>query len=157
MDTHALAQGIQLSVAPVFMLTAVAALINAFSQRLSRIIDRGRTVADAVDEGEVRNLAHAREELRLLRKRARLVNAALALLAVSAMLISVTTGLLFLGETQTAKLSIGIPISFLGALTFFVAAVFLYLLEVWMSTYIFRFGKEPFETRIEASSTPPNA
>jgi Protein of unknown function (DUF2721) len=150
MDSHSLAQGVQLSVAPVFMLTAVAALINAFSQRLSRIVDRGRTVADAVEQGSARDVPQAQEEMRLLRKRARLINAALALLSISAMLISVTTGLLFLGETQTAQLSISIPISFLGALTAFVAAVFLYLLEVWISTYIFRFGKEPFEARIES-------
>ena len=35
-------QGIQAAVAPVFMLTAVAAMIGALATRLSRIIDRAR-------------------------------------------------------------------------------------------------------------------
>ena len=37
-----LSESIQLSVAPVFLLTAVAGMISALTQRIARVIDRSR-------------------------------------------------------------------------------------------------------------------
>ena len=43
-DTDAITHGIQLAVAPVFLLTAVSGMIGAVAGRLARIIDRARLV-----------------------------------------------------------------------------------------------------------------
>ncbi|HEV7822424.1 MAG TPA: DUF2721 domain-containing protein, partial [Burkholderiales bacterium] len=48
METAAISHGIQLAVAPVFMLSAVSALIGALATRLSRIIDRARYIEDRI-------------------------------------------------------------------------------------------------------------
>ena len=40
---------IQLAIAPVFLLTAVATMINAMNTRLGRIVDRRRVVQDRID------------------------------------------------------------------------------------------------------------
>ena len=48
-DASAATHGIQLSLAPVFLLTAVAAMIGAVTGRLARIIDRARTLEERLD------------------------------------------------------------------------------------------------------------
>jgi len=44
MNPGALSESIQLAVAPVFLLTAVAGMIGALTQRLARVIDRSRVL-----------------------------------------------------------------------------------------------------------------
>ena len=142
--TSLIAQGIQLSIAPVFMLAAVAAMINAVLGRLARIIDRGRFLEEAIDDGSAKKPDVAREEMRMLRKRARTINLSLAFLALCALLLCITAGALFVTEVQHVQTSFLIPASFLGGLLCFIVAVLFFLAEVWMSTYSFRFGKELF-------------
>ena len=55
-----LAQAIQLSVAPVFLLTAIAGLLGVISNRLARVLDRSR---------DPRGPSSGSQELVLLRKR----------------------------------------------------------------------------------------
>ena len=45
-EPSTITHGIQLAVAPVFLLTAVAGMIGAVAGRLARIIDRARVVED---------------------------------------------------------------------------------------------------------------
>jgi hypothetical protein len=44
MITDGISHAIELAVAPVFMLTAIAGLIGALATRLGRIIDRARSL-----------------------------------------------------------------------------------------------------------------
>ena len=48
LDPDTVSHGIQLSVAPVFLLTAVSGMIGVVSGRLARIIDRARHVEQRV-------------------------------------------------------------------------------------------------------------
>ena len=90
MDSSAVAHGIQLAVAPVFMLSAVAALITALATRLSRIIDRARNIEERLAAGTVPHEDAAYWELNRLRLRGRVVNWSVGLLVVCAMLIGAT-------------------------------------------------------------------
>ena len=69
MDPSAVSHGIQLAVAPVFMLSAVAALIGALATRLSRIIDRARHIEDRLAAGDIPDEEAAYWELNRLRLR----------------------------------------------------------------------------------------
>jgi hypothetical protein len=53
MITDGISHAIQLAVAPVFMLTAIAGLIGALATRLGRIIDRARSLEERVHEGRL--------------------------------------------------------------------------------------------------------
>src|SRR3954471_8032328 len=102
LDTAAVTHGIQLAVAPVFLLTAVSGMIGAVAGRLARIIDRARWVEDhALAQADPEFLARARAELAELRQRGRLANGCIALLTTCAFLIGLTIIVLFLGETTT--------------------------------------------------------
>ena len=52
-DLTTVTHGIQLAVAPVFLLTAVSGMIAAVAGRLARIIDRARFVENRLEAGGV--------------------------------------------------------------------------------------------------------
>lgn len=140
LDTGSITHGIQLAVAPVFLLTAVSGMIAAVAGRLARIIDRARQVEDRAratgDEGE---RARALAELRELQHRGRLVNACIALLTSCAFLIGLTIIVLFLGETTAVKVSAAAVGSFLLGVGCFLAALLCFLAETWIATRLLNF------------------
>ncbi len=137
------AHSIQLALAPVFMLTAIAGLIGALAGRLARIIDRGRKLEDRLDDAIS---PHKREaeflaELARLRTRARIVNASMLLLTLSATMISATVVALFLVEAVAMKTDRLIPWTFLSGVFCFLMALAAFLVETLMAGKSLDFGK----------------
>jgi hypothetical protein len=140
LDTAAVTHGIQLAVAPVFLLTAVSGMIGAVAGRLARIIDRARKVEDrALESTDEAFLKRAYAELAELRVRGRLANGCIALLTTCAFLIGLTIIVLFLGETtavQINKFAVG---SFLLGVVSFLLALLCFLAETVMATRLLNF------------------
>ena len=140
LDTTTVTHGIQLAVAPVFLLTAVAGMIGAIAGRLARIIDRARVVEEkgmATDDPVY--LERARAELAQLRRRGRLANVGIALLTLCAVLIGTTIIVLFVGETtefESGKLAV---IGFLCGVVSFLLALVCFLVETVIATRILNF------------------
>jgi Protein of unknown function (DUF2721) len=139
-DLSAITHGIQLAVAPVFLLTAVAGMIAAVAGRLARIIDRGRKVEELARlTQDAAQLDRAYRELATLRRRGRIANGSIALLTLCAILIGLTIILLFLGETMdahSARWAIG---SFLLGVVSFVLALLWFLAETVIATRLLNF------------------
>lgn len=142
MNAGAVLQAIQLAVAPVFLLTAVAAMIAAVATRLARIIDRARELEDRLDAGSAVNVQAAQWELVRLKLRGRICNWSVALLTVCGMLVGVTVMLLFVGETTSPHSERLVPWTFLGALALFVMALVFFLVETLLATHTLRFGRQ---------------
>lgn len=140
LDSDTITHGIQLAVAPVFLLTAVSGMIGAVAGRLARIIDRARTVEDrARGSTDSEFLARAFTELGELRLRGRLANGCIALLTSCAFLIGLTIILLFLGETttvQSGRLAVG---GFLAGVVCFLLALLCFLTETVIATRLLNF------------------
>ncbi|MDB5945556.1 MAG: hypothetical protein JWQ33_582 [Ramlibacter sp.] len=139
-DPGTVTHGIQLAVAPVFLLTAVSGMIGAVAGRLGRIIDRARLVEDRA-RGSTDNdfLGRAELELRELRQRGRLANGCIALLTTCAFLIGVTIILLFLGQTTAARIDGYAVISFLLGVASFLLALLCFLAETVIATRLLNF------------------
>ena len=109
LDTDTIKHGIQLALAPVFLLTAVAGMIGAVSGRLARIIDRARKIEERAKNSQDTQLhSDIQRELALLRRRGRLANGCIALLTLCGVLIGATIILLFvsvIGEAAPSCLS----------------------------------------------------
>jgi hypothetical protein len=140
-DPGTITHAIQLAVAPVFLLTAVAGMIGAVAGRLARIIDRARVVEARADQGSTdpEHLARALRELVELRTRGQLANGCIALLTLCGFLIGTTIILLFVGEALdlgSARLAVG---SFLFAILCFLAALVCFLVETWIATRLLNF------------------
>lgn len=140
LDSSTITHGIQLAVAPVFLLTAVSGMIGAVAGRLARIIDRARLVEDrARSSKEPDVLDRTYRELAELRLRGRLANSCIALLTFCAFLIGITIILLFLGETtdfQANRLAVG---GFLAGVASFLLALVCFLTETVIATRLLNF------------------
>lgn len=143
-DLDTVTHGIQLAVAPVFLLTAVAAMIGTVAGRLARIIDRARVLEDRIDKSVADDpMLATLEELHQLRLRGRLVNACIALLTFCAILIGLTILALFLGETTEMQIFRVATVLFLSGVTCFLLALLCFLAETLIATRVLRFdGKK---------------
>jgi hypothetical protein len=136
--THA----IQLAVAPVFLLTAVAAMIGTVAGRLARIIDRARLLEDRIEAAvPEKSMAAAFAELKTLRTRGWLVNVCIALLTFCALLIGLTIVTLFIGETTEVQILRFATVFFLAGVSCFLLALLCFLSETLLATQMLKFGK----------------
>jgi hypothetical protein len=142
-DLATVTHGIQLAVAPVFLLTAVSGMIGAVAGRLARIIDRARFLETRLEDGSVEQKRADRmhTELRQLRRRGWLVNGCLALLTFCAILIGFTIILLFLGETSELPIFRIATVCFLAGVVCFLTALICFLAETLASTHLLNFGE----------------
>ncbi len=102
----AITNNIQLALAPVFLLTAVATLINAISARLARSVDRMRAVQQKIQEGGVRDQAmldHMIQEANEAKTRGRLCTAAIFFDVLSGVFISLTVLELFFFQAGAVR------------------------------------------------------
>ena len=140
LDSETVTHGIQLAVAPVFLLTAVSGMIGAVAGRLARIIDRARTVEDrARISTDEEFLKRAQTELGELRTRGRLANGCIALLTTCAFLIGLTIIVLFLGETTAFRINQFAVGGFLLGVVSFLAALLCFLAETVIATRLLNF------------------
>jgi hypothetical protein len=132
-------EAIQLSVAPVFLLTGVAGMLNALGTRLARVIDRGRALEDRlVDSTPENNPRHAQftKELESLDLRKKIINGATALMVICAVFIGLTVVELFYSTGMQGRLQVSqwVPTTFLAGFFFFIAACVLYLFEILVAS-----------------------
>lgn len=132
----ALAHVIQLSVAPVFLISGIGALLTVFTNRLARIIDRARFLCKA----ETRTSSMA-AEMTVLNRRASLIQRSIILATTSALLISLVIVILFLGvflplnvATIVGVLFVSAMISLIGSLVTFLSEIRLVSLTLRLNT-----------------------
>jgi hypothetical protein len=141
-DPDTVSHGIQLAVAPVFLLTAVSGMIGAVVNRLARIIDRARLLEERIKKNtHPESVEDDYAELTQLRTRGLLANSSIGLLTLCSFLIGVTIIVLFLGETtnfQMLRISIG---SFLAGVVCFLMALGCFMAETLIATRVLNFGR----------------
>lgn len=128
-----IAQTIQLSLSPVFMLAGIAAVMNVLAGRLARVIDRARALEEL--HARITDAEHVRHlwELRSLDRRMKLTNAALLLAVTSAAVTCMTVGMMFVGELAKLHLGRYVAVAFVLAMVLLIAALLAFLLEVQVS------------------------
>ena len=92
MQPESLSKAIQLSVAPVFLLTGIGALMNVLSGRLARIVDYARQLRSTADAGAVVDDS----ERLLIRRRMKLIIRSIELLTATTLLIAAVVATMFL-------------------------------------------------------------
>lgn len=102
----AITNNIQLALAPVFLLTAVATLINAISARLARSVDRMRSIQQMIQRGDIQDAAileHMCKEADEAKIRGRLCTAAIFFNVLSGVFISLTVLELFFFQAGAVR------------------------------------------------------
>mgnify|MGYP003635743675 CR=1 FL=1 len=146
----ALAEVIQLAVAPVFLLAGIAGFINVMSGRLGRIVDRVRVMERKViklkNEHEQRL---ARNELEILQHRSRLINWSIGMCTASGLMVCSVVVSLFIGDFWNLNIALLIISMFVLALIWLILALLLFLIEVQLATQILKIKRVNFrETQV---------
>lgn len=124
---------IQLAIAPVFMLSAIASIINALLGRLARAVDRRRAVEGALDDCVGEKHAAGLVELRLLARRIQLVLWSIGFSVLSALLVCVLIGTAFMGAYTSLDLSRTVAILFIAAVVALTGCLLLFMREVFLA------------------------
>jgi hypothetical protein len=131
---------IQLSVAPVFLLAGVGALVNAMSTRLGRAVDRARDLESVLPAADPQRSERIHAELRTISLRARLVTRAIALAVLCALLVTVLLIAAFVDAFVTPDLSFLLATIFVAALAAFSASLLMFLREIVIASANLRIG-----------------
>ncbi len=138
-SVNSVSQLIQLSVAPVFLLAGVAGLLNVFTGRLSRIIDK----VDKLDKYEDENqkllkdeetLLKVKERRKFLTKRMKNTNLAILFGTSTGLLIAMVIVTMFLSAIFQFKDSLLIVILFIAAMLCLISSLILFLREIFYTT-----------------------
>jgi len=129
-----IARVIQLSIAPVFLITGISGLLAVLSGRLGRTIDRARVLAREED------VDRYKQELSVLSRRAKLMYRAIGLGTLSALLVCCVIVSLFLSAFVQFPVSTVVAILFVTAMLALIAALLQFLREVFLATRILRIG-----------------
>lgn len=137
-----IAQTIQLSLAPVFMLAAIGQVLNVLAGRLARVIDRARALEEALVHAPEDTVQRHKWELRLLDERMSIINGALFLAVASAVMACIVIAMLFVANL--AKLHIGtwIALAFIVAVTLLILCLIAFMWEVRVSLRAIHVRKE---------------
>ena len=134
---NTVSQLIQLSVAPVFLLAGVAGLLNVFTGRLSRIIDK----VDKLDKYEEENILKDEKSILKITQRRdfltmKMKNTNLAILfsTSTGLLVAMVIVTMFLSAIFNFKDFLFIAILFILAMICLIISLFLFLREIFYTT-----------------------
>ncbi len=136
----AVAHAIQLAVAPVFLLSGIGAMLAVLTSRLSRIIDRARTLEAQLAAGAPSAATNAHAQLAALARRAQLISRAITLCTITALLVCAVIATLFLGAFASFDTSVPVALFFVTAMVTFFAGLLFFLREIFVATANLRIG-----------------
>ena len=129
-----IAQVIQLSVAPVFLLAGVGATLNVLVGRLVRIVERARLTETQLKSNSDQSSQELVERLEILARRAQLISRAITLSVLCAVLVPIVVVSLFLSVLLGVNLELPIAIAFISAMLSLAVGLLYFLREIFVAT-----------------------
>ncbi len=136
---------LQSALTPAFLLVALGSMLNLFTGRLSRIVDRSRDLQGQYASTQGRDHDLIVGELREQERRIRTVNTAIGLAVMSAIIVCFLIGILFLMGMAGIDLSAYAASAFLIAIALMAASLVMFLIEVRYAISIVRIREEYLE------------
>jgi hypothetical protein len=145
----AVADIVRLAVAPVFLLSGIAAFINVCASRLSRIVDRSRQIEPLLLQS--RGADHDRwlGELTVVDRRMSLVSWAISLSVLSAVLICAVVVLLFSASLTRLHVAAAIAWLFIGSMVAIGLGFAIFLIETRVGSRAVRVRSELLQHRVD--------
>jgi hypothetical protein len=124
---------IQLALAPVFLLTGIAGMLNVMTGRLSRIIDRGRVISEACRNSATTEQDEFTHELHGLDRRRYFISVAITSCTIAALLLCLVVVSLFLEAILNAPFKWLVGACFASSTMALVIGLAFFLREVHMA------------------------
>ena len=130
-----IAHAIQLSIAPVFLLTGIGGLLGVMANRLARVIDRARKIESGWRDMEAAARAAALEEMHGLEKRRRVISWSINFCTTAALFICLCIVTLFVEEFFGRNLKWFAGALFVTAMLALIGGLSCFLREVYLATH----------------------
>ncbi len=124
-----LARAIQLSVAPVFLLTGISALLGVLSTRLTRVLDRARDLQN-------QTLPATGDDLQVLKRRMRLLTRAIESVSVTGVLVAAVVAVTFVSAVAVVDLAAIVVPLFVLAMLSLIGALLLLLRDTQIASVL---------------------
>ena len=124
-----LARAIQLSVAPVFLLTAIAGLLGVISNRLARVLDRAQWL---------QSVTHEAMDLALLKRRMTLLTRASEAVTTTGVLVAAVVAVTFISAIAVIDLTAIVVPLFVVAMVSLMVGLLTLLLDARVSARLIR-------------------
>lgn len=134
-STTVISHAIQLAIAPVFLLTGIAALLGVMATRLGRVIDRMRSFEQSWPNLDAKARAAARVELGCLERRRRMCSWSINYCTSGALLVCLVIVTLFMEEFFGTSLKWLGGAFFVSAMVALICALVCFLREVYAATH----------------------
>jgi hypothetical protein len=125
---------IQLSVAPVFLLSGIGAILNVLTARLGRVIDRARQIEKTIDDFDPDARQAAIAELSVLDRRMGYAHWAITCCTISALLVSAVVAIIFIGDLLNIHRGGVLAALFIAAMAMLFGGLLLFLTEIRVAT-----------------------
>lgn len=129
-----IAHAIQLALAPVFLLTGIAGLLNVVAGRLARIIDRGRSLTEQPLPFHLQNADALPKELNRLERRRHYASLAITACTCSALLVCMVVAVIFLQVLLQVEFKWVISTLFTASTLTLIVGLAYFLREVHLAT-----------------------
>ncbi len=130
------ARAIQLALAPVFLLTGIAGLLNVMTNRLARIVDRARALGEDPATAPLPGQESVAVRLYRLERRRHFTSIAITSCTIAALLLCMVVATLFFEALFEARLSWLVGILFMGTTIALVVGLAYFLREVHLATQV---------------------
>src|SRR5215469_661342 len=127
---------IQISIAPVFLLTGVGAVLNLLSGRLTRIVDRARLLEQRL-KSDASSQTASLKELQLLQRRGHLIYRAITLSTTAALMVCLLIASLFASAILHYSTRVIVSGLFVVVMLAFIASLILFLREIFLALHTF--------------------
>ena len=124
---------LQIAIGPVILISGVGLLLLSMTNRFGRVIDRARLLADVLRKSPQEHRHRLVPQLRILSRRARLVQLSIIFAALSVLLAAFLIIALFLTALLDIDQTLLIVIIFIGCMTSLILSLILFIMDVNLS------------------------
>lgn len=128
---------IQLAITPVILLSGTGMLILSLTNRMARVVDRTRHLAERIRDPDLIDaadrLGELREQLVILWRRARLLRSAVTCLVLSMLVSCLLVIVIFLGQLSGRPFALQMAGLFIADMTLLISALLLFLRDIYVS------------------------
>lgn len=126
---------IQLAISPMILMTGVGGLMLTLTNRMGRIVDRTRKLAEAVQGAAGPNRAHLEGQLAIMWSRAKLIRQSVTFAGVSMLLSCLLVVVIFVDASLHRDFGFELVVTFLASVLCLIAALVNFLRDIWVSLH----------------------
>src|ERR1051325_254023 len=124
---------LQMAIGPVILISGVGLLLLSMTNRLGRVIDRSRLLAETLRSSDAADRKRLSSQLEILSRRARLIRLAIILATVSVLLAGILIIALFVAALMGLEIAPVVILPFISCMGSLIASLALFIGDINLS------------------------